>query len=149
MSNISLCTLFLDLLVNNRTKLDEFHLHLSEKIQQYLVIIINNHPVIFSDIEQSLNKIVSDGKIDVKDTPEILLIVGKIYELIYKSKHITVKTDYFDIISNLMLVASTLYLQNDVLLEKDTIQNLNNIVQSSIELIKLKSSIKSPKFKLF
>ena len=153
-TNTTLYEMILDLLVVNRnnpdgsSKLDECQLVVSEEMQKYIITLINNHSIIFSDIESSLKKIVSDGKIDSKDTPEILLIVGKIYELIYKSKNINVKADYYEIVSTLMLLCSTVYLKNNVFIERDTIENLNKIVSASIELIKLKSNIKPPKFKI-
>lgn len=82
-----------------------------DKFQAYIIQMLKNHAEIFNDIQQSLDKIVSDNKIDAKDTPELLAIIGKLYELLYKSKFITNKADYYEIISHLLYVSSAIYLR--------------------------------------
>lgn len=122
-----------------------------DKFQVYIIQMLNNHAEIFNDIQQSLDKIVSDNKIDAKDTPELLAIIGKLYELLYKSKFITNKADYYEIISHLLYVSSAIYLRKKDKCNQEILDNISSIMASSIELIKLKSSIKAPKmkFKLF
>lgn len=122
-----------------------------DKFQAYIIQMLKNHSEIFNDIQQSLDKIVSDNKIDAKDTPELLAIIGKLYELLYKSKFITNKADYYEIISHLLYVSSAIYLRKKDKCNQEILDNISSIMASSIELIKLKSSIKAPKmkFKLF
>jgi hypothetical protein len=118
-----------------------------DKFQVYIIEMLNKHAEIFYDIQQSLDKIVSDNKIDAKDTPELLAIVGKIYELLYKSKFITNKVDYYEMISHLLYVSSAIYLRKKNKCNQEILDNISSIMTSSIELIKLKSSIKPPKMK--
>jgi hypothetical protein len=151
--NFDLLTLFRELFIfkiNEKEDLfKEYSLTIPENIQLSIAVLINNHTSIFSDIQSSLAKIVIDNKIDTKDTPEILAIIGKVYELLYKSKHITKKVDYYAIINYLIYLSTILYLRNKNILNNEIIENMSIIIKSSIELIKLKSSLKTPKFKFF
>lgn len=150
MSEGILHNLLLDLLVNNRSILTDLNVSIPEHIQAHLISILHNHTEIFASIQSSLTKIVTDGKIDTKDTPEILFIVGKIYELVYKSKYISKKDDYNEIVSNLFYISAIAWLRHTGECNKEIVENLSTILSASIELIKLKSSIKPiKKFKLF
>lgn len=118
-----------------------------ENIQIHIILLLNHHKELFTDIQNTLDKIVSDHKINAKDTPEIMFIVGKMYEVIYNSTFITNKSDYYDIIKHLLYVSAVLYLRVKNKCSPEILENLLSILQSSIELIKLKSSIKPSKFK--
>jgi hypothetical protein len=147
----SLIKLFSDLLVENRSKLDEFSIKVSDDMQKYILMIIKEHSSIFSDIEVSLKKIISDGKIDSKDTPELIILIGKMYELVYKTrKNIKKKDDYYDIIKIVLHMSFILYLQSNKIDNNEMLDSVIKIIEASIELIKLKSSIKPAKlFKFF
>jgi len=150
LEKMNLLQLFQDLLVNNRSKLENFSVKLPENMQKYILLLIVNNESLFNNIEESLKKIIADNKIDSKDIPELLVLVGKIYEIIYKSKDFKCKADYFEIIKKLLLSAFVLYIEHNVENGKEIITSMEKIIEASIDLIKLKSSIKTPKFcKLF
>jgi hypothetical protein len=143
---LDLLQLFQDLLVINRSKLDNFSIKLSDNMQKYILVLMKDNSAIFSDIENTLKRIIVDKRIDSKDIPDLLIIVGKIYEIVYKSKNIKNKAEYFDLIKNLLFSAFVLYIENNVEDGKEMIDAVMKIIEACIDLIKLKSSLKVSKF---
>lgn len=144
----TLLQLFEYLLVTNVKRLDLFSVKVSDEMKDHLLVIMKEHGTIFGDIEKSIKKIVADNKINSEDIPELLVLVGKIYELFYKSKHIKKKWDYYELIKCLLHISFVLYLHDRDIENKEMLKPLLNIIESAIDLIKLKSSVKPSNFKL-
>jgi len=148
-ASIPLFELFTKLLTVDNELLNAFNINLTNDMKIFIKVILDNHPSIFSTIESTINKIVVDNKIDTKDIPELVVLVGKLYELLYKSKQINVKTAYFDIIKTLLQISFVLLVDNknnDENNTKNISENAVKIIDACIELIKLKKTIK-PKFR--
>jgi hypothetical protein len=65
-----------DLLKNNLN--NNVGIELTKAEIEYLKIIINKQPDLFDNINNSINSIISDGKIDLHDIPEIILLISNI-----------------------------------------------------------------------
>jgi len=151
--NLTLFLMFQDLLVHNVSKIEEYKIVLPNEMRKYLLVIMKHNKEIFDDIENSVKKILADERIDSNDIPELLLVIAKLYEIVYKSKHIKNKKDYYDIVKTCIHLSFVLYLKYNNISNDDIVSSMSKIIDSSIELIKLKTSIKTPSklanFKLF
>lgn len=146
----TLFELFRNMFEKNNNIKNTFNIELTNEMTIFIQTIISYHPSIFHNIETTINKIVVDNKIDTKDIPELLILIGTLYETLYKSNKINIKSAYFDIIKTLLLLSFSLLINNNVsnnAPNNDMIENIVKIIDAAIELIKLKRTIK-PKFKL-
>ena len=147
--NTSLYDLFEYLLVTNSIRLDLFTIKISEEIKGQLITIIENHKSIFDDIEKSIKQILADDKINSEDIPELLVVIGKLYEVFYKSKCVKKKWDYYKLIRMILHISFVLYTHDRKIENKEMIDILLKIVDSSIDLIQLKSGVKKVNLKFW
>jgi hypothetical protein len=68
-----------------KTKLN---IQLDEKTQSIINKIVKLSPGFLTELESVFIEIVKDNKIDSKDIPDMIVLVQKLYELIYKAKDI-------------------------------------------------------------
>jgi len=105
-------------LVKDSLANEEIIKKLSIKLTPELISIISKlislTPNTFDDIEKACNDIIKDGKIDSKDIPQFIIIVQRIYQIIY-----TLKDTKLDSKKRLEITASTLkYLIHILVLER-------------------------------
>jgi len=132
-------------LTEDVSKLSKFNITLTPDIQKYFLIIFKTTPELFKSIEETIQKIVLDNKINTKDIPYILMLVHNVYDIIYKNKGFGYVNPY-EVIKTLLHLAFIAYIEtNKVENSQLLIDMLLNIIDSSIELIKL-SPIKSNKY---
>jgi hypothetical protein len=127
----------------NKDKLETLSIKLTPEIQTYLLILFKEKSSLFDDIDSSLKKIILDDKIDLKDIPEILVLVTKVYEIINTDNGIP-KVDPYELIKNILHIVFTLYIETNKVQNKELATDLLKIIDVSIDLIKLKA-IKPPK----
>ena len=70
---------------HSKTKLN---IQLDDKTQTIITKILQFSPGFLSEIESVLIEIIKDNKIDSHDIPNLIVLVQKLYELIYKAKNI-------------------------------------------------------------
>ena len=68
-----------------KTKLN---IQLDDKTKDIIAKVLQFSPGFLNEIESVLIEIVKDNKIDSNDVPNLILLVQKLYELIYKAKNI-------------------------------------------------------------
>ncbi|ADO67499.1 hypothetical protein crov465 [Cafeteria roenbergensis virus] len=109
---------------------------MSKTIQEIAQIILKD-PKFIDDIKISLTNVLKDGKIDMADIPEILLLVALGYN---KSTKFTVSIDQLpELLTELVNIIIVKYdLIPDVLQSQ-----FNKILQSSITLILLMPRVKA------
>ena len=144
----TLYQLFEILLVTNVARIELFNVKITDELKDHLLIVFKEHKEIFSDIETSIKKILADNKINGEDIPEMLKIVGKLYETFYKSKHIKKKWDYYELTKSLLHISLVLYIHDKNIENKEIINPIINIIDSAIDLVKLKSDLKMPLIKV-
>jgi len=104
--------------------------------QDYVATLINTDHCLILELQNIINEILSDGKIDIQDIPNILLCVSKIYSLYLQGsfKFNRKKMDIFKIIKFITELIIHSYVDNsnniDIIL-------YNNIINVSIELLKI------------
>ena len=85
---ITFADLLCDMLKSD-TKTNEILL-LGDEALVIILKLLENSPDYFNDIELALAKIIKDNKIDTSDIPSIIVLIQKLYELIYKLKGIKI-----------------------------------------------------------
>jgi hypothetical protein len=79
--------LFENFISEESKNLEKFNIFLTPDTKNYLLILSKESPDLFGALDDSLNKIVKDNKVDIKDTPEILVLVNKVYHSIKENNH--------------------------------------------------------------
>jgi hypothetical protein len=78
------------ILVNESLSSEEIKNKLSIKLSSqdisFISKIISLTPDALNDVEKALNDIIKDGKIDSKDIPQFIVIIQRIYQIIYNFK---------------------------------------------------------------
>jgi hypothetical protein len=120
-----------------KTLVDE-EFKINPEIKEYLLLLCKENPVFFSDVEESLKKIVVDDKINTKDIPEVILLVGKIYEVI-NSKNNTSNIDPYEVIKILLQTVFITYFKITNVNNPELEATILHIITVSIQLIKLQA----------
>jgi len=141
--------LFEYLLVTNVSQLDLFAIKISEEMKEQLITILNKHRIIFSEIDWTLKRVLKDGKMDVNVVSELLDMIGKIYKELYESNNVKKQWNYYKLIRMILHISFVLYRHDRKIEDKETIDVLLKIVDSSIDLIQLKSGVKKRKLKFW
>jgi len=112
-----------------------------------LQVLLANSPSSLTDLNNCLNLIIKDGKIDASDIPLFMKIIREVYMVCHQNKAIKVAT-----------IATTLapvlkYIICISLKEKDlatpyVLDCCNNIIDTSVQMIQLQSSLKPKKWAL-
>jgi|LakMenEpi03Aug12_release.lakeMendotaPanAssembly.Ray.scaffolds.fasta_scaffold578321_1 hypothetical protein len=69
-----------------RDKLMKTQVNLTPELIEIIKKILSATPECFNDIEKAVNEIIKDGKIDSKDIPQFIVVVQKLYQIIYSLK---------------------------------------------------------------
>jgi hypothetical protein len=74
------CTMtsFIEVLRNNISN-DKYTVYLSQAEIHYIDTLLSSKPEVFGEIQTTVDGIIGDGKIDVHDLPNIVLLVTQIY----------------------------------------------------------------------
>jgi hypothetical protein len=128
--------LFENFISEESKNLDKFNIFLTPDTKNYLLILSKESPDLFGALDDSLNKIVKDNKVDIKDTPEILVLVNKVYHSIKENNHI-ISIDPYQLIKILLHISFVIYIDNNKVENPQLLLDLLKLVESSIDLIKL------------
>ena len=71
-----------------RDKLIKTQINLTPELIEIVKKVLSASPDCFNDIEKAVNEIIKDGKIDSKDIPQFIIVVQKLYQIIYGLKDI-------------------------------------------------------------
>lgn len=137
--------LMLDI-IGNDEKIKQYNIVIDNKTNNILMLLIKSNPLLFSEIQDTLIKIIKDEKIDSNDIPEILVLLKKLYEIVYSLKKtkisgIDVAKITGDILKFLVLI---LIKENKIKVnnEEDFLKNINQLIDISISLLSLNKTLK-------
>lgn len=71
--------------------LEKYAVHLTTNEKQYLDILMEKNPEVFTKIQQTMDEIMADGVVDLHDIPKIILLISQMYQgnvLVEFIKHI-------------------------------------------------------------
>lgn len=129
--------LFELLLTQDQSNLEKCSVKLAPEIQQYFLLLCKETPDLFGTFEETFKKIILDNRIDTKDIPDILLLVSKVYNITKENKGCPM-VDPYDVIKSLLHLALVLYLETNKVENPQLLIDLLKIVETSIDLIKMK-----------
>ena len=138
----------LDLLsnmLNVKGDLEKFNKSINPQIKECLLVLMKEQPVFFEQCDISLKRIISDNKVDTKDIPEIITLVSKLYVVIKKTKTNSIKIDTYELIKTILHILFILHMQHHNIENDELTNSIINILDASIDLLKLNSSLKSLK----
>ena len=90
LASLTVTELITKVLVTDELK-NKLSIKLNKEAHDVIAKLLFNSPECFNEIDLTLSQIIKDNKIDSNDIPNLLILVQKIYELVYKLK--TVKLD--------------------------------------------------------
>lgn len=128
--------IFESYLSKDNKELEKFNIKLTPDINKYFLILCKESPELFSVIEDSFKKIILDNNINLKDIPEILVLVSKVYKVINDKKGF-VNTDPYELIKELLHLALIVYIEQNQIKNNQLWIDLFKIIETSLDLIKL------------
>jgi hypothetical protein len=90
LASLTVTELITKVLVTDELK-NKLSIKLNKEAHDVIAKLLFNSPECFNEIDLTLSQIIKDNKIDSNDIPNLLILIQKIYELVYKLK--TVKLD--------------------------------------------------------
>jgi hypothetical protein len=132
----------LNLIINNDKTKNLVDIPLSESEINILKEIISKSPSCLDDINKCILEIIKDGKIDVMDIPPFITIIKNIYILCHQQINIKVSDLVVSIGSILKYILEIVLVKNN-LLSPELLQSCNGLIDIVVDMIKLKSSLKT------
>lgn len=119
------------LLVNmNKSNLS---VQLNENEIDFLKELIMNHPETFQEINENLNSILADKKIDIQDIPQIILLISNAYHSI----SINNIFENVDIINVIQYTIDSMIDSGIIPLPQIELTIIKQVIDSSIKLLRL------------
>ena len=110
-----------------------------------LQVILANSPSSLTDLNNCLNLIIKDGKIDASDIPLFMKIVREVYMVCHQNKAIKVATIATTLAPILKYTICILLKKND-LATPNLVDCCNALIDTSVQMIQLQSSLKPKKW---
>lgn len=60
--------------------LEKYTIHLTANETQYIEVLMERNPEVFTKIQQTVDEIMSDGVVDLHDIPKIILLISQMYQ---------------------------------------------------------------------
>ena len=87
LASLTVTELITKVLVTDELK-NKLSIKLNKEAHDVIAKLLFNSPECFNEIDLTLSQIIKDNKIDSNDIPNLLILVQKIYELVYKLKSV-------------------------------------------------------------
>jgi hypothetical protein len=132
-----------------RDKLMKTQVNLTPELIEIIKKILSATPECFNDIEKAVNEIIKDGKIDSKDIPQFIVVVQKIYQIIYslKDAKIDAKNRSEFTATVLKFIVHLLVLERKIKIEEDKqeqfLKDCDALIDACIGLLSFPKSIKT------
>lgn len=143
---------FIDLLkyvIKTENKINNYIL-LDKKTTDMILTIIDKNPEYFIVFEITMKNIIRDNKIDSKDIPDIIILVQKLYEILFKLKINKLDTIKCSVICGEVakLLVHVLVKDGKIKInnEKEFLEQSDKLIDVCISLIKLAKQLKPPNF---
>jgi hypothetical protein len=100
------------------------------------------------DVEKSLLEVVKDGKIDSNDLPYLILLIQKLYEIVYAVKDIKldgnkralISAELLKFISHYLIIERRIEIANDI--QSQFLDQIDKLIDSCVGLLSFSKSIK-------
>ena len=136
--------MLLSYLLDIKSRIDQFSVPIHPDIRVCLIILMQEQPEFFTQCDISLKKIIADNKINTKDIPDILILVSKLYIVLKNTKLNLEKIDIYELIKTILHILFILHMEHHDIADNELTNSIINILDASIDLLKLQSSLKIP-----
>jgi hypothetical protein len=119
--------------------------HLDKTTTTILLELLDNSPKSFDSIQELIQLIVQDGKINTSDIPNLLKLVTELYPLVKHSKLRPSSLDSAKIVGTIIkVVIRVLVNEHRIKISNPSqfLKDMDGVVDSAIELLSLAKSIK-------
>jgi hypothetical protein len=130
--------IFENFLIQIKDQNNDYNIIITPKMHTYFTLLCKENNPLFSEIESILKTIIIDDKIDIKDIPNIIVLVTKMYNTIKNDKDVPI-CDPYELIVTLLKVLIILYVKTNNIENDKLVGELDEIIKASTELIKLKA----------
>ena len=136
-----------DSLINEEIK-NALTIKLTPELNQIISKLLSLTPNSFNEIEIAVLEIIKDNKINTKDIPQFIIIVQKIYEIIYSIKDTKIDSKKCAIFtaSCLKYIIHLLVLERKIKIDNDKqeqfLGEIDALIDACINLINFSGSIK-------
>jgi hypothetical protein len=113
----------------------------SPEVCNALKLLVAENPEVFSSMENTLNAIIADDKIDSRDVPHLLLLVKKVYDLARNRKDVLQKVDVYDMVKGVLRLLIVIFMKRNSKNTAETVEHFDAIISSAIELIRIQNTI--------
>ena len=135
LSNVTLYQLVNNLLRQNQNKLDNFTVKITPELKSIILTLCQSQPSLFFEAEDSLNKIIEDGKIDSKDVPELINLINLIHKTINKNKTIPASIDKKEFIKSFVHILLILFIKKKGIVNESLSLRAVDIIDSAMNLL--------------
>ena len=145
--NLEVKTL-LELLVSEEIK-KKVNFPLNDNVTDVINKVLKHTPDFLNDIEKTFVEIFKDNKIDSNDVPNLIILLQKLYELIYKSKDIKLDSKKSAEVcgSVLKFIIHVLVEERKIKLDEDKkaafLELIDKLIESCISLLGFSKIIKT------
>ena len=150
---------FIDLVMKyleNENMKKKIFIALTPEISSVIKNIISLSPDTLTDIEKTMIETIKDGKIDTKDSPNIIVVIQRIYQFIYSLKDAKFDAKKrADITSTLIkYILHILVLERKIKIDQDKqtefVIQMHYLIDSCVGLLSYSKSLKTKScFKMF
>ena len=121
---------------------------LSKEATDILIKIIGLNNRFLYDVEKCLSELVKDGKIDSSDLPNLILLIQKLYEIVYVVKDINLDVskrslicgDIIKFIFHYLIVDRRIKISDDI--KSKFLEQFDKLIDSCVGLLSFSKSIK-------
>ena len=116
--------------LSSDNKINTVNFELSNEVTDILYKLIYYSPDFFNEIDKIINEVIKDNKIDSNDIPNLILLIKKLYDLIYRLKDVKL-----DLVKRAEICGDILKFTVRFLIEERKINISNENKQSILELM--------------
>jgi len=132
-----------------KDKLMKTQFNLTPELIEIVKKVLSSSPECFNDIEKAVNEIIKDGKIDSKDIPQFIIVVQKLYQIIYSLKEIKLDAKKRSEFTSTVLkyIVHLLIIERKIQIEEDKetqfLTDCDALIDACIGLLSFPKSIKT------
>lgn len=135
--------------LENEDMKNKITIQLSSEVINVINNIISLTPEVMIDIEKAILEIIKDGKIDSNDIPNLIVVIQRIYLLIYSYKNVKLdaKKRTFITATSLKYIIHLLVLERKIKIDEDRqadfFTQIDILIESCVGLLSYSKSLKT------
>jgi len=124
-------------IVTKRVEEQAFTIELSKAEIEFLELLVKNNPVIFRDVHEEIQKIIQDGKLNIHDIPDLVLLVSQMFHIHFIENCI----EDFGVINIIQFIIECILDSGYLHINNLDIEILKRVAKASLSLLKMNVTI--------